>query len=214
MCITSALEVVRTLHQLREHDLLGTYPRTVSERRYRMTGIRGMAVNYAADTFLPFDLEYASSAAFVLLMSTFLHDKPVPSTLWYESVTEILDTIAQVNKVGLTTKERVQKLHSSLLTRQSSKNMSRQYRTAPTASAWETAYSADRGTADPCEMLSSTTASVTEADETLPDLLGNPFFTHRSFHNGLPRDDMLFLADGLAQKDIENAESFSQTTFC
>ncbi|EON70068.1 hypothetical protein W97_09334 [Coniosporium apollinis CBS 100218] len=67
VCIDSAVQTIAILSRLREHDLL--------------------------DTFLPFDLESAFSAAFVLLMASSVHPKLLPQHNWLNTVMEVFDSI-------------------------------------------------------------------------------------------------------------------------
>lgn len=83
VCIESATQIITILSHLRQHDLLGkllSLPLTT--RTDNLTHL---------DTFLPFDLDGAFSAAFVLLMAIGIHPKLVPTTPWLSSVYQTLD---------------------------------------------------------------------------------------------------------------------------
>lgn len=89
VCIDSAMQVLSILSNLKQHDLI--------------------------DAFLPFDLDSAVSAAFVLLMAANIHPKLIPNRDWLDTAYDVFDIMtSKGNNLAPLRKSEVEELDAKL----------------------------------------------------------------------------------------------------
>ena len=103
----------------------------------------------------------------------------------------VFDAIAAVNRLGQIAKERVEKLHHSLLATQQSQLAHQAFDFAGSV------------TFVPTGNIPNTSAAtlVGGIAESIPSL-GNPFFDEWTLPDGLSGEQMMSLADALAEEDL------------
>lgn len=145
VCIDSAMQVLTILSGLKQHDLI--------------------------DAFLPFDLDSAVSAAFVLLMAANLHPKLLPNREWLDTGYDIFDNMASKgNQLAILRRSEVEELDTKL--KSSAK---------PKGPAVEADDQSQLGLLDHASLPS----------------LGDPFFDQWNQDDGLSGEQIMSLADEL-----------------
>lgn len=145
VCIDSAMQVLTILSNLQQHDLI--------------------------DAFLPFDLDSAVSAAFVLLMAANVHPKLLPNREWLDVVYEVFDNMtSKGNALAPLRRLEVEELDAKLK--------------FPPKPGNQEAETADHSQKTPVDHAS------------LPSL-GDPFFDQWNQDDGLSGEQIMSLADEL-----------------
>lgn len=145
VCIDSAMQILTILSNLMQHELI--------------------------DAFLPFDLDGASSAAFVLLMAANVHPKLLPSREWLEIAYNAFDTMtAKGNALAPIRRAEVEELDAKL-----------KY----------------PGKSNEQEMNNEDHSQITPVDHASLPSLGDPFFDEWNQDDGLSGEQIMSLADEL-----------------
>lgn len=145
VCIDSAMQVLTILSNLKQHDLI--------------------------DAFLPFDLDSASSAAFVLLMAANIHPKLVPTRDWLDTAYDVFDIMtSKGNALASLRKSEVEELDAKLRSSTKTKDQD-----------------------DDAEDASH----ITPVDHASLPSLGDPFFDQWNQDDGLSGEQIMTLADEL-----------------
>lgn len=145
VCIDSATQILNILSNLMQHDLI--------------------------DAFLPFDLDTAVSAVFVLLMGANIHPKLLPSRDWLDIAYDVFDNMAsRGNKLARIRRSEVEELDAKL----QYPGKSRQH---------------DQENDDP--------ALIRPVDHASLPSLGDPFFDQWNQDDGLSGEQLMSLADEL-----------------
>ncbi|KAJ9653340.1 hypothetical protein H2198_007482 [Neophaeococcomyces mojaviensis] len=155
--------------ELRHHELLGESD---------IFEVLDSWINEKSDIFLPFDLESAYSAAFVLVMASSIHRKLLPPENWQSNVISILEYMAEKGNVlaGLR-KSEVEELAHML------KDLGRNHHGHVSQNTQNAA------------RFPPTTPSI--ADHASLPSLGDPFFDEWIADNGLSGAQIMDLADAL-----------------
>lgn len=145
ICIDSAMQILTILSNLIQHDLI--------------------------DAFLPFDLDSASSAAFVLLMAANIHPKLLPSRDWLDIAYNVFDTMtSRGNALAAIRRSEVEELDTKL-----------DY----------------PGKFKQHQMELTDQSHITPADHASLPSLGDPFFDEWNQDDGLSGEQIMSLADEL-----------------
>lgn len=145
VCIDSAMQILTILANLLQHELI--------------------------DAFLPFDLDSASSAAFVLLMAANIHPKLLPSRDWLDIAYNVFDTMtAKGNALAPIRRSEVEELDAKLKFSGKSKENGEEHEDQ---------------------------SQITPVDHASLPSLGDPFFDEWNRDDGLSGEQIMSLADEL-----------------
>lgn len=167
VCIDSAVQIANILAQLQQCDLLGDF---LHEEEIENTG------SHCIDAFLPFDLESAFSAAFVLVMASSIHSKLLPQHDWLVDLGRVFDCISlKGNILAGMCKSEVEELTQAL------------------------------SGIDPRLFASAEQPATTPLfDQMSTSTLGDPFFEDWNTTNGLSGAEILDLAEALEVGGLED----------
>lgn len=145
VCIDSAMQILTILSNLKQHDLI--------------------------DAFLPFDLDSAVSAAFVLLMADNVHPKLLPNRDWLEIAYDVFDIMtSKGNALAPIRRSEVEELDAKLRLPSRPKEK---------------------------EVENGDQSHVTPVDHASLPSLGDPFFDQWNQDDGLSGEQIMSLADEL-----------------